>query len=81
MCALHEGVFASEWRAVFCAGYRRSAQLTETERLRVDLYSVYLILLLIVEGFYRGYRRPDQEKHLQGSLASLTAGLRRGGQL
>jgi hypothetical protein len=32
-----------------------------------------LILLLIVEGYYRGYRNPEQEKHLRATLQSLIA--------
>lgn len=76
VCALLEGVFASDGRAAFYAGYGRSCELSETERIRVDLYSIYLILLLIVEGYYRGYRNPEQEQHMQMTLRSLMASLR-----
>ncbi|MFO7696554.1 MAG: phosphotransferase [Anaerolineae bacterium] len=75
VCALLEGVFASQGRLAFYTGYGRSGELAQTERVRVDLYSIYLILLLIVEGYYRGYRNPEQEKHMQEVLAGLVSGL------
>lgn len=76
VCALLEGVFASDGRDAFYSGYGRPTALSETERIRVDLYSVYLILLLIVEGYYRGYRNPEQEQRLQSTLSVLVSGLR-----
>ena len=76
VCGLLEGLFAPSGNAAFNAGYGRSGVLSETERIRVDLYSIYLALLLVVEGYYRGYRNPDQEQQMHGALKRLMEGLR-----
>jgi aminoglycoside phosphotransferase (APT) family kinase protein len=75
VCALVQGLFAPAGNAAFNAGYGRSDVLSDSERIRVDLYSMYLALLLIVEGYYRGYRNPEQEAHMHAALESLMASL------
>jgi aminoglycoside phosphotransferase (APT) family kinase protein len=75
VCALLEGLFAPEGNSAFNAGYGRSGALSDSERTRVALYSIYLALLLIVEGYYRGYRKPEQEQQMHRALMTLEQGL------
>ena len=81
VCALVEGLYAPEGNAAFSAGYGRSRDYGEAERIRMDLYSMDLALLLVVEGYFRQYRSAAQEAQmhtaLQGLVSSLEARVQR----
>ena len=63
-------------RAAFYLGYGKSECLSESEQLRIDLYTYYYLLLVTVEGFFRGYRDESQEQQAQDILARILARLK-----
>jgi len=71
VCALLEGLYVLGPRRAFYRSYGRTDTFTLDERVRLDLYTVYLALLLNVEGYFRDYRDPRQESQLRATVASL----------
>jgi aminoglycoside phosphotransferase (APT) family kinase protein len=56
--------------AAFMRGYGRSA-LTEPEHQRRRLYTLYLILIMIIETHYRGHETPQQYDWARAQLVEL----------
>jgi aminoglycoside phosphotransferase (APT) family kinase protein len=56
--------------AAFMRGYGRST-LTEQERQRRRLYTLYLILIMIIETHYRGHETPQQYDWARAQLVEL----------
>jgi fructosamine-3-kinase len=60
----------------FTRGYGR-APVTEAERTRRRLYNLYLILIMVIEPFYRGHPEPTQYGWAKERLARIMAGFGR----
>ena len=56
--------------AAFMRGYGRTA-LTDEERRRRRLYTLYLILIMIIETHYRGHETPRQYDWARAQLVDL----------
>ena len=48
---------------------------TESARLRRRLYNIYLLLIMVIECYYRQYQTQDQETWARGVLAQEMAAL------
>jgi aminoglycoside phosphotransferase (APT) family kinase protein len=58
--------------SAFTRGYRRG-ELTETERVRRRLYSLYLALIMVIETVYRGHTESRQYDWARGQLTAVMA--------
>ncbi len=53
----------------FMEGYGRAVPATEGERMRRTLYDAYVLLVMIIECYYRHYPTDDQERWARTNLA------------
>ncbi|MEF2964858.1 aminoglycoside phosphotransferase family protein [Paenibacillus sp. M1] len=60
--------------AAFRKGYRK-ANFTEAEKERIELYDLYLALILYIECSYRGYADPNYIRWTEESLKQCWAGV------
>ncbi|WP_203566462.1 phosphotransferase family protein [Aestuariimicrobium ganziense] len=76
---LFEGGFNGGWLEgfsdleAFFRGYGRSAEFTETERQRRELYVLYQMLVMVVETEFRGLTDPTQYEWAKATLADAVA--------
>lgn len=65
-----EGISSFEGKVGFNEGYGRTASHTHDEIIRIELYSLYFLLLILIEGYYRGYQTKEQEDKAQAELVN-----------
>lgn len=75
--AFLEGPGAVGCRAEFYRAYGRPEQLEEGEGVRVQLYLMYMLLLLLVEGYARDYRDEAAERQVSAQLVDALQALAR----
>lgn len=71
-----EGLASFEGRIGFNKEYGRTGKLTKEEKIRIDLYYLYFVLLILVEGYYRGYQRKEQEEKVNIELVKTARKLK-----
>jgi aminoglycoside phosphotransferase (APT) family kinase protein len=55
VCGFMDGIMELPMRPAFYAGYAKNPDLSDHEKIRVYLYTLYLFLLLIIEPHFRKY--------------------------